>query len=39
MRNKISVLFLCVSSVFSGISIPRDECEWRAGDLGNMANR
>ena len=23
----------------AGIEIPRDDCEWRAGDLGNMANR
>ena len=23
----------------AGIEIPRDDCEWRAGDEGNMANR
>ena len=23
----------------AGIEIPRDDCEWRVGDLGNMANR
>ena len=23
----------------AGIEIPRDDCEWRAGDVGNMANR
>ena len=22
-----------------GIEIPRDDCQWRAGGLGNMANR
>ena len=26
-------------AVWAGIEIPRDDCEWRAGDEGNMANR
>ena len=25
--------------MWAGIEIPRDDCEWRAGDEGNMANR
>ena len=25
--------------MYGGIDIPRDDCEWRAGGLGNMANR
>ena len=28
-----------MSSVLGGIKIPRDDCEWRAGGLGDMANR
>ena len=35
----ISVSLLCVSAVFGGIKIPRDDCEWRAGGEGDMANR
>ena len=31
---------VCVAgAVRAGIEIPRDDCEWRAGDEGNMANR
>ena len=33
------VRLLSVWRVRAGIEIPRDDCEWRAGDLGNMANR
>eukprot|EP00091_Calanus_sinicus_P023243 TRINITY_DN7739_c0_g1_i2.p1 TRINITY_DN7739_c0_g1~~TRINITY_DN7739_c0_g1_i2.p1 ORF type:complete len:183 (-),score=47.91 TRINITY_DN7739_c0_g1_i2:162-662(-) len=31
--------FFCVSEALGGIKIPRDDCEWRAGGEGNMANR
>ena len=39
----VGVVRFCLSvlvvRVRGGIDIPRDDCEWRAGDLGNMANR
>ena len=35
----IIVALFCVSAVLGGIKIPRDDCEWRAGGEGDMANR
>ena len=32
-------LGFCLGIANCGITIPRDDCEWRAGGLGNMANR
>ena len=40
MLLRVSLLcVVCVMVVEGGIKIPRDECEWRQGGLGDMANR
>ena len=40
MLEKVTVLWVvCVWVVEGGIKIPRDDCEWRQGGLGDMANR
>merc|ERR1719431_2055924 len=38
MDAKFLTLVL-VPAVLGGLKIPRDDCEWRQGGLGDMANR